>query len=213
MLRVYGFSRVNKFAHGNTRDLRVFWALEELGVPYEIVGLDHPRADLESDAFREKNPFGQLPALDDDGVVVTESGAILLYLARKTGKLMPLDLAGEAQVLRWSFAALNTIETPLLTSWFVDMSGGKGGKPSEALKQWAGMRLEQLDGWLADRTFVATDEFTVADILLTHVLSAGSTDSSLLAPHEHVRAYLARCLDRPAWKRTLEAYRERVEAA
>src|SRR6476659_10429675 len=161
MLKVYGFSRVNKFARGNTRDLRVLWALEEMGLPYEIVGMDHPNHDLDREEFRAKNPFGQIPVIDDDGVVVTESGAILLYLARKSGKLMPRDLAGEAQVLRWSIAALNTIEPPVLTMWFVNLSGGKGTKPSEALQAWAEMRLAQLDGWLAGRQFVATDDFTV----------------------------------------------------
>src|SRR4051794_18824398 len=146
MLKVYGFGRVNKFARGNTRDLRVLWALEEMGLPYEIVGLDHPKHDLESPAYRALNPFGQIPAIDDEGVVVTESGAILLYLARKTGKLMPRDLAGEAQVLRWSVAALNTVEVPVLTHWFVDLFGGKGTKASDALAGWKKMRLEQLDG-------------------------------------------------------------------
>src|SRR6187200_3120649 len=151
MLRLYGFARVNKGARGNTRDLRVLWTLEEIGLPYEIVGMDHPKHDLDSPAFRALNPFGQLPVIDDDGVVVTESGAIVLYLARKSGKLMPRDLAGEAQVLRWCFAALNTIEVPVLTSWFVDMNDGKGTKPSEELVKWAKLRLAQLDGWLAKR--------------------------------------------------------------
>jgi glutathione S-transferase len=213
MLKVYGFSRVNKFARGNTRDLRVLWALEEMGLPYEIVGMDHPNHDLDTGEFRAKNPFGQIPMIDDDGVVVTESGAILLYLARKSGKLMPRDLAGEAQVLRWAVAALNTIEVPALTLWFVGINEGKGTKAYDALTHWSDMRLKQLDGWLADRMFVATDDFTVADILMTHVLSAGSTDQDLLKPYQHVRAYLTRCMDRPAWKRTFDAYCERVEAA
>lgn len=211
MLEVYGFSRVNKVARGNTRDLRVLWALEEIGLPYEIVGMDHPNHDLDREEFRAKNPFGQIPVIDDDGVVVTESGAILLYLAKKSGKLMPRDLAGEAQVLRWSIAALSSVEVPLLTMWFVGLSGGKGTKPHDALRGWSNMRLKQLDGWLASRTFVATDEFTVADILMAHVLSAGSTDPALLEPHQHVRSYLTRCLNRPAWKRTLDAYSARVE--
>jgi glutathione S-transferase len=212
VLKVYGFSRVNKFARGNTRDLRVLWALEEMGLPYEIVGMDHPSGDLDREEFRTKNPFGQIPVIDDDGIVVTESGAILLYLARKSGKLMPQELAGEGQVLRWSFAALNSVEVPVLTTWFVGISGGKDTKPHEALQQWSEMRLKQLDGWLANRTFVATGEFTVADILMTHVLSAASTDQALLNPHENVRRYLARCMGRPAWKRTLDAYCARVEA-
>ncbi|MEY2933764.1 MAG: hypothetical protein RL033_4513 [Pseudomonadota bacterium] len=212
MLKIYCFARVNKGARGNTRDLRVLWAAEEMGLPYEVVGLDHPNHDLDSPSYRAVNPFGQIPAIDDDGVVVTESGAILLYLARKTGKLLPRDLAGEAQVLRWSVAALTTIEVPVLSLWFVNLSGGKGTAPSEALRGWAELRLQQLDGWLADRQFIATDEFTVADILMTHVL-AGGTDPNLLKPCANIQAYRARCTERPAWRKTLDAYNARVEAA
>jgi glutathione S-transferase len=79
MLKVYSFARVNKGARGNTRDLRVLWTLEEVGLPYEIVGMDHPNHDLDAPAYRALNPFGQIPVIDDDGVVVSESGAILLY--------------------------------------------------------------------------------------------------------------------------------------
>jgi len=212
MLKVYGFSRVNKMARGNTRDLRVLWALEEIGMPYEIVGMDHPNHDLDSAEYRALNPFGQIPVIDDDGVVVSESGAILLYLARKSGKLMPLELAGEAQVLRWCFAALTTIEIPVLSLWFVNLSGGRGSQASEALQGWSEMRLKQLDGWLTHRDFVATDGFTVADILMTHVLDAG-TKPEMLAPHASLLAYRARCTERAAWKKAYSAYCERVEAA
>ncbi len=213
MLKLYGFARVNRGARGNTRDLRVLWTLEEIGMPYEIVGLDHPDHDLDAPAYRALNPFGQIPTIDDDGVVVTESGAILLYLARKSGKLMPHDLAGETQVLRWSFTALTTIEVPLLSLWFVNLTGGKGSKPGDALRGWGDMRLGQLDGWLANRTYIATDDFTVADILMTHVLDAASTDKEMLKPYANVRAYVARCTERPAWKKTLAAYDERVQPA
>jgi glutathione S-transferase len=212
MLKLYGFARVNKGAHGNTRDLRVLWALAEIGLPYEICGMDHPNHDLDSPAYRALNPFGQIPVIDDDGVVVSESAAILLYLARKSGKLMPRDLAGEAQVLRWSVAAVTTIEVPVLSLWFVNLSGGKGSKPSGALHGWAEMRLKQLDGWLTDRQFIATQDFTVADILMTHVLDAGA-DQQMLKPYPNILAYRKRCTERPAWKKTLDAYRERVEAA
>lgn len=212
MLELYGFGRVNRGARGNTRDLRVLWALEEIGLPYRIVGMDHPKGDLDAPAYRARNPFGQIPTIDDDGVVVTESGAILLYLARKTGTLMPRDLAGEAQVLRWSFAALTTIELPLLSMWFVNLTGGKGTPPGDALRGWAELRLEQLDGWLADRAYVATDDFTVADILVTHVLDAG-TPRAMLERFPNLVAYRARCTGRAAWTRTVAAYEARVEAA
>jgi glutathione S-transferase len=174
--------------------------------------VDHPQHGLDTPAYRALNPFGQIPVIDDDGVVVTESGAILLYLARKSGKLMPRDLAGEAQVLHWCVAALNTIEVPILTAWFVDMSGGKGTKGSDALHQWGDMRLKQLDGWLAGREFVATNEFTVADILMTHVLGAG-TDESVVKDYPNVLAFQKRGIARPAWKKTFDAYCDRVEAA
>ena len=212
MLKVYGFARVNRGARGNTRDLRVLWALEEIQMPYQIVGMDHPNHDLDTPEYRALNPFGQIPVIDDEGVVVSESGAILLYLARKSGQLMPRDLAGEAQVLRWCFAALTTIELPLLSGWFVNLSGGRGSKPSEALHGWAEMRLKQLDGWLEQRQFVATEEFSVADILLTHVLDAG-TPAEMLEAYPNLVAYRARCTERPAWKRTVKAYQERVAAA
>jgi glutathione S-transferase len=212
MLKLYGFARVNKGARGKTRDLRVLWTLEEIGLPFELVGMDHPNHDLEAPAYRALNPFGQIPVIDDDGVVVSESAAILLYLARKSGKLMPRDLAGEAQVLRWSVAALSTIELPVLSRWFVNLSAGKDSKPSEALRGWADMRFQQLDGWLADRQFIATEDFTVADILMTHVLDAG-TEREMLKPYPNLLAYRARCTERPAWKKTLDAYSERVVAA
>jgi glutathione S-transferase len=212
MLKVYGFARVNQGARGNTRDLRVLWALEELGLPYEIIGMDHPNHDLDSAEYRALNPFGQIPVIDDDGVVVSESGAILVYLARKSGKLIPRDLVGESQVLRWCFTALTTIELPVLSLWFVNLTGGKGSQPSEALHGWAEMRLKQLDGWLQSRQFIATDDFTVADILMTHVLDAG-TKPEMLSHYPNLLAYRARCTDRAAWKKTVAAYNERVEAA
>jgi glutathione S-transferase len=211
MVKLYGFARVNKMARGNTRDLRVLWALEEIGMPYEIIGMDHPNHDLDSPAYRALNPFGQIPVIDDDGVVVTESGAILLYLARKTGKLIPRDLAGESQVLRWTISALNTIELPMLSMWFVNLTGGKGTKPSDALHGWTEMRLKQLDGWMQNRKFVATDEFTVADIMMTGVLRS-IRKTNLMDPYPHMRSYLARTQARPAWQRTLAMYAERLGA-
>ena len=100
----------------------------------------------------------------------------------------------------------------MLTRWFVNLEDGEGTKPSEALQAWATMRLKQLDGWLAKRQFIATDDFTVADTLRTHVLAA-ATGLELMKPYANVLAYLARCTARPAWKKTLDAYCERVERA
>jgi glutathione S-transferase len=213
MLEVYGFSKVNAYARGHTRDLRVLWALEEMQLPFEIAGMDHPAHDLDSEAYRRLSPFAQIPAIDDDGVVLSESAAILIYLAKKSGRLIPADRAGEAQVTRWCFAALTTVEAPLQSLMVLDWtSDGTGGKHRDFLVGWVHRVLGNLERWLADREFVATEEFTVADILMAHVLTSGVKDEALIASYAKVLAYRERCMARPAWTRTIEAYCERVEA-
>src|SRR5437868_359842 len=167
MLKLYGFSKVNPVAHGHTRDLRVLWALEEMQLPFEVAGMDHPAHDLNTDAYRQLSPFEQIPAIDDDGVVLSESAAILVYLAKKAGKLIPSDPAGEAQVLRWCFAAMNSIELPLMSILMLDwVKDDGGGKYREFLVGWANRHLGNLERWLDGREYIATDGFTVADILM-----------------------------------------------
>jgi len=213
MLKVYGFSKVNAGARGHTRDLRVLWALEELQLPFEIAGMDHPAHDLSTEAYRRLSPFEQIPSIDDDGLVVSESAAILVYLAKKSGRLIPADRAGETQVMRWCFAAMNSVEMPLLALMVHDWTAdGSCGKPREFLVGWTHRVLANLERWFADRDFVATKEFSVADILMAHVLSAGIKDEALIAPYPGVTSYRDRCLARPAWKRTVEAYNARVKA-
>jgi glutathione S-transferase len=213
MLKLYGFSKVNALARGHTRDLRVLWALEEMQIPFEIAGMDHPAHDLNTEAYRRLSPFEQIPSIDDDGLRLSESAAIVLYLAKKSGRLMPADRAGEAQVMRWCFAAMNSVEMPLLSLMVLDWSAdGSCGKHREFLVGWAHRVLGNLERWLANREFVATDSFTVADILMAHVLSSGIKDESLLAPYSGLTSYRDRCLARPAWQRTIEAYCARVEA-
>jgi glutathione S-transferase len=213
MLKVYGFSKVNSFARGRTRDLRVLWALEEMQLPYEIVGMDHPACDLSTEAYRRFSPFQQIPAIDDEGLVLSESAAILMYLARKTGRLVPREASEEAQVIRWCLAAISTVEPPLgfsvILEWFKDEQAPKFG---EFMGGWVQRVLGNLDRWLAGRTFIATDDFTIADILMAHVLDAFKDDTAL-RDHRRVVDYRDRCLARPAWKRTLERYCARVEAA
>jgi glutathione S-transferase len=213
MLKVYGFSKVNAFARGNTRDLRVLWALEEMQMPFELVGMDHPAHDLNSEAYRRLSPFAQIPAIDDDGVVLSESAAILIYLAKKAGKLIPPDAAGEAQVLRWSFAAMNTVELPLLTLLLMGFVTKNDEPPKyrDFTVAWAKRHLANLDRWLDGREFIATEAFTVADILMAHALDE-IKDKRFIEAFPRVASYRERCLARPAWKRALESYFARVEA-
>ena len=211
MLKVYGFSKVNARARGNTRDLRVLWALEEMQMPFEIVGMDHPAHDLNSEAYRRLSPFEQIPAIDDDGLVLSESAAILIYLAKKAGQLIPADRAGEAQVVRWCFAAMNSVEMPLLSLLILDWTKDEGSNYRGFADGWARRHLGNLERWLDGREFIATDAFTVADILMAHVLDE-IKDKKMLEPYPRVERYRDRCFARPAWKRTLESYCARVEA-
>ena len=137
MLKLYGFSKVNAGARGHTRDLRVLWALEEMQLPFEVAGMDHPAHDLSTEAYRRLSPFEQIPSIDDDGLVLSESGAILIYLAKKSDRLIPGDRASEAQVVRWCFAALDTVEMPLLALMVHDWTAdGSCSKPREFLVGW-----------------------------------------------------------------------------
>jgi len=213
MLKLYGFSKVNAGARGHTRDLRVLWALEEMQLPFELVGMDHPAHDLNTEGYRKLSPFEQIPSIDDDGLVLSESAAILVYLARKSGRLIPADRAGEAQVVRWCFAAMNTVELPLLSLIVLDWTGdGSCGRHREFLVGWVNRMLANLERELAGRDFIATKDFTVADILMAHVLFSGIKDQSLIAPYRGLMSYRDRCLARPAWQQTIEAYYARVQA-
>jgi glutathione S-transferase len=212
MLKLYGFAKVNPVARGNTRDLRVLWALEEMQLPFELVGMDHPAHDLNTPAYRALNPFEQIPTIEDDGLVLTESAAIVVYLAKKSGKLIPADLAGEAQVLRWCFAAMNSLEMPLAHIMMIDWMKDAGCANYRGfLAGWAERMLGGLERRLEGRSWLATDDFSVADLLMAHVLSV-IKDARLLEPHPGVLAYRDRCLGRPAWQRTVERYFARVEA-
>jgi glutathione S-transferase len=213
MLKLYGFSKVNAFARTRTRDLRVLWALEEMQMPFELIGMDHPAQDLSANSYLHLSPFAQIPSIDDDGLVLSESAAILIYLAKKSGCLIPNDLAGEAQVVRWCFAALTTVEAPLQSLMVHDWTANGGGaKSREFLIGWIQRVFSNLERWFADRTFVATLDFTVADILMAQVLSAQITDEAMLAPYPRLRAYRDRCLSRPSWKMAFDTYCARVEA-
>jgi glutathione S-transferase len=175
--------------------------------------MDHPAHALETQAYGQLSPFHQIPALDDDGVVLSESAAIVLYLARKSGKLIPRDLAGEAQVLRWSMAAMNSLEIPLMNLAMLDwFKQDPPTKYRELVAGWATRHLGNLEKWLHGREFVATESFTVADILVAHVLT-GVREEKMVQAHPGVIAYRERCFARPAWKRVIDAYCARVEAA
>ena len=108
MIKLTAFRSLPSFAHGVARDFRVRWALEEAGVPYEV-RLIGPE-DQAGAAYRALQPFGQIPAIEADGLKLFESGAIVLYIAERSEALAPTDAHGLARTKAWMFAALNSVE-------------------------------------------------------------------------------------------------------
>ena len=215
MITLYAFGRVHPGMIGEGRDLRAQWALEETGLPYRVHALDYIAGELDAPAYGRLSCFHQVPVIDDDGFIVGESGAVLLYIAEKAGKLIPADFAGRTRVVQWCFAALATVERPLFEIQMID--GGMGGEGARerraALVKEAGRRaLPGLERRLEGREWIACEAFTVADILLATVLrQVRHTD--LIEPYPRLQAYYARALARPAWQRTLSLCAERQGAA
>ena len=211
MITLYGFGRIFPEGRGETKDLRAQWALEETGLPYRVHALDHTGGELDSEAYQRINPFRQAPAIDDEGFIVTESAAVVLYLAEKAGKLIPSDFQGRTRVVQWCFAAASTVEPTLVCRDLIEIfdSGKAARQLHEEVPKLALRWLSGVERRLEGREWIACDEFTVADLLMAGVLR-GIRKTDLMEPFPRVKAYYQRCFARPAWQRTLALYAERV---
>jgi glutathione S-transferase len=216
MITVYVFGNAPRPVWNVTRDLRVLWALEETGLPYRVHPLDFERGELKASEYLRIQPFGQIPAIEDDGFALFESAAIVLYLAQKSGKLLPpsLSFQGRALAAQWAFAAVNSVEPPLaelfvLDHFAADEPATKQRRP--AVVAHAEAKLASLDAVLANRAYLLGDDFSAPDILMTTVLRlVQHTDLLRAAPH--VAAYKGRCEERPASKKVVAAHHERLAA-
>ena len=205
MTKVYAYRWVPPFAQGQVRDLRVRWALEEAGLAYEAVLIAH--ADRNASDYRDKQPFGQVPAFQDGELTLFESGAIVLHLGERSEALMPTDPVGRARAMMWLIAALNSIEPAV--QQLGELSAFHAGKAWAAerrpeLEAMVRARLADLAKALGDKTFLEGERFTVGDLMMASVLRIlDGTD--LVAEQPGLKAYLDRCLARPAFQRALEA--------
>ncbi len=211
MITLYGFGRIFPEGIGETKDLRAQWALEETGLPYRVHALDHTAGELDGEAFSRVSPFHQVPVIDDDGFVVAESAAVVLYLAEKAGKLIPPDVQGRSHVVQWCLAAVSTV-APLLQAIdlieIFDKDKAAHNVMAETRKI-ASRFLADVERRLEGRAWIACADFTVADILMANVLrSIRKTD--LMHPYPQLQAYYERTHARPAWHRTLALYAERL---
>ena len=212
-MKVYVFKSLPPFLWGYTRDIRAMWALEECGFAYETVGLDcGPKGLQEETWFQEVSLFKQVPVIDDDGYILAESGAILLYLAEKSGKLIPKDLKDRAQVCRWLITSLNNIEPFALPIFFADLQGDSNPH-MKALRPWyvsiVDQFLSQIDQMLKQQQYIAGADFTVADIIFTCVLRE-IRKTEVLDKYPQIVSYRQRCESRAAFVKVLNAYEDRL---
>jgi glutathione S-transferase len=202
-IKVSAYSWVPPFAQGLVRDLRVRWALEETGLPYEERMLGS--GEQSSEPYRALQPFGQVPAYEEDSLVLFESGAIVYHIAERSERLMSLDPVVRAQTLTWMFAALNTVEPPISFLNQIELMGSdtQSAQPVRAaLLERIGKRLATLRDRLERRDYLVGGRFSAADLLMTTVLRALRT-TNLVAEIPVLDNYRLRCETRPAFQKAL----------
>lgn len=212
MITVTAFRWVPPFARGLVRDLRVRWALEEAGLPYRsrLIGPE----DQASSTYRRAQPFGQVPVLEEDGLTLFESGAILLHLGARSEALLPADPGARARAVTWLLAALNTIEITIQDLAEIDLfHAGEAWSAARrpAVEAAVQKRLGELAAWLGDRPYLE-GTFTVGDLMMVSVLRI-LRHTDLVACTPVLQAYQARCEARPAFARALAAHMADFEAA
>jgi glutathione S-transferase len=193
-LTVWTYDWVPEGPRGHVRDLRLRWALEEAGLDYAVRSTPFEKR---TSAHLARQPFAQVPFLEDGEVTIFESGACLLHLAKKSEKLMPRDPAGEAETRQWVIAALNSIEMVTVPWWFLKKSGDE----HNGLTSWMKKRLDQLGAVLGEREWLAASRFTVADILMADVLRVPDVRAFSASPT--IEAYVERACARSAFKKAL----------
>jgi glutathione S-transferase len=213
MITISAFRWVPDFARGQVRDLRVRWALEEAGLPYRTRLLE--MGDQDKPDYRELQPFGQVPILEENGLVLFESGAIILHIGERCEALLPKDPAARSRATQWLVAALNSIEPFVMNVALIDLfykneEWAKLRRPGamEFLKK----RLSALSKSLGDKPFLDGERFTAGDLMMSTVLRILKY-SDIVTGEPRLAAYIERCTARPAFKRALDAQLGDFQAA
>ena len=205
MITISAFKWVPEFAHGQVRDLRARWALEEAGIPYRTRLL--VLGDQDKPDYRALQPFGQVPILQDGEFTLFESGAIVLYIGERSETLLPKDPVARAHATQWLIAALNSIEpflmnVALIALFYANEEWAKLRRPGAG--DVAKRRLVGLSKSLGDKPYLDGDRFTAGDLMMTTVLRI-LKHTDIVTGDKHLAAYIDRCTARPAFKRALDA--------
>jgi glutathione S-transferase len=202
MIKLSAFRSVPPFAQGLVRDVRVRWALEEAGIPYQerLIGPE----DQTTAAYRALQPFGQVPAIETDELKLFESGAIVMHIAERSEALMPSDANGRARTRAWMFAAVNSVEPPIQNLAAIDLfhaseAWAQARRPM--VVEMVQKRLTALEDWLDGRDYLE-NRFTAGDLLMTTVLRM-LRHTDIVSERPALNAYKGRCEARPAFRKAM----------
>jgi glutathione S-transferase len=201
---ITAFERSPDRGKGLARDMRVRWALEEVGQPYEVRHVSF--GAMKDPAHRALHPFGQIPTYEEGDLVLFESGAIVLHIAERHAGLLPHDANARARGIAWMFAALNTVEPPILdlqTTKFLEGDKTWYEQRLPVVEDRIRERLGELSGRLGDADWL-DGAFSVGDLMMVAVLLRLKA-SGMLDEFPNLSAYVARGEARPAYKRAFDA--------
>jgi glutathione S-transferase len=204
MITITAFDRSPDGGMGLARDTRVRWALEEVGLPYEVRLVS--MRDKQQDAHLRVHPFGLIPTYEDGDLVLFETGAIVLHIAERHAGLFPDDADARARAITWMFAALNTVEPPILELVTAKILEGDRPWASERLplvKDRIRARLVQLSARLGDADWL-DGAFSAGDLMMVSVMLR-LRPSGILDEFPTLAAYVARGEARPAYQRAFAA--------
>lgn len=189
---------------GLARDMRVRWALEEVGQPYEVRLVSFKT--MKEPAHLALQPFGQIPTYEEGDLALFETGAILFHIAERHAGLLPDEANARARAITWMFAALSTVEPTIVereAAWFLEGKEPWYAQRLAAIESRIRKRLDELSNALGDADWLAGD-FSAADILMVTVLRRLES-ADILDDHPSLSAYVARGKARPAYKRAFDA--------
>ena len=199
---ITAFERSPDRGRGLARDMRVRWALEEVGQPYEVRLVSFN--EMKEPAHRALHPFGQIPTYEEGDLALFESGAIVFHIAERHAGLLPDDAKARALAITWMFAALNTVEPPILDREYATLLEREKtwyGERLPVLEDRVRVRLGELSSRLADADWL-DGAFSAGDLLMVTVLRRLS-GSGLLDRYPNLCAYVARGEARPAYQRAV----------
>ncbi len=203
-ITITAFERSPDGGKGLARDMRVRWAFEEVGQPYDVRHLSFKA--MKEPAHLALHPFGQIPTCEEGDLALFESGAIVFHIAERHAGLLPDDANASARAITWMFAAISTVEPPILERQVAMFAEGD--------RSWAAQRLPLVDDRIRDRLGELSARlgdadwldgaFSAGDLMMVHVLLR-LKGSGILDEYPNLSAYVARGEARPAYKRAFDA--------